>query len=472
MKRGAIRLKMMIKKTPQTLDEAIYEKYIKPTQRVRKPCVGSEFELPIVNLSGKAVDFDAVHRLTNEFVDYFSFDLASRDEEGQIYAAQSLQNGDTLSYDCSYNTLELSFAAESDIHVIDSRFRQYYTFIQEILSEYGHTLTGMGVNPHYAVNRSEPIHSGRYRMLLHHLKSYEKYGDAIPFHNNPNFGLFSCAAQVQLDVEEQELPEVFNTFNKLEPLKSILFANSLWGKNNELLCGRDRFWKNSLHGLNRHNVDMYNVTFDSSEDVTSYIKSMSLYCVERDGKYINFRPTRLEDYFSADSIEGEYFSQDGYHLIRFAPEMEDLHYLRSFKFEDLTYRGTVEFRSVCAQPVRDLMTVAAFHTGLMERLPQLTDRLNVDTTLYHKGYNASELRELLNRREFPSFLNKEEVSGLLTDVLDIAAEGLRERNLGEESYLSPLYERAQTLLSPARRMAEGLENGISLDAFIRDYAQL
>ncbi len=460
------------KKTNETLDEAIYEKYIKPTQRVCKPCVGSEFELPIVNLSGQAVDFDAVHRLTDEFVRHFSFDLASRDEEGQIYAAQSMLNGDTLSYDCSYNTLELSFAAESDIHRIDSRFRQYYTFLQEHLAECGHTLTGMGVNPHYAVNRSEPIHSGRYRMLLHHLQSYGKYGDAIPFHHNPNFGLFSCAAQVQLDVEEQEIPEVFNTFNKLEPLKSILFANSLWGKDHELLCGRDRFWKNSLHGLNRHNVDMYNVTFSSSADVLSYIKSMSIYCVERDGKYINFTPTHLEDYFSAGSIEGEYFSQDGYRSIRFAPDIEDLHYLRSFKFEDLTYRGTVEFRSVCTQPVRDLMTVAAFHTGLKERLPALTDRLNADTSLYHKGYNASELRELLNRRAFPSFLDRKEISGLLTDVLDIAAEGLRGRNLGEESYLSPLYERAKTLVSPARRMAEGLENGISLDAFIKDYAAL
>ena len=51
------------KKTNGTLDEAIYQKYIQPTQRVRKPCVGSEFELPIVNLSGQAVDFDAVHKL-------------------------------------------------------------------------------------------------------------------------------------------------------------------------------------------------------------------------------------------------------------------------------------------------------------------------------------------------------------------------------------------------------------------------
>ena len=458
--------------TSEKLDEAIYEKYIRPTQRKRKPCVGTEFELPIVNLSGKAVDFEVVHAVTDEFVRHFSFDRLSRDEDGCIYAAQSSQNDDILSYDCSYNTLELSFGAKDDIHEVDRLFRRYYTFLQSRFAGYGHTLTGMGVNPHYAVNRGEPIHNGRYRMLLHHLKSYEKYGDAIPFHDNPDFGLFSCAAQVQLDVEESTLPEVFNTFTKLEPLKSVLFANSLWGSHHELLCGRDRFWKNSLHGLNRHNVDMYDVSFSSSDDILSYIKSMSIYCVERGEKYINFHPTLLNDYFSADSVEGEYFAEGGYRPIRFEPSIEDLKYLRSFKFEDLTYRGTVEFRSVCTQPVRDLMSVAAFHTGLMENLPALSERLEADTALYHKGYNPTELRQLLNRRAFPSFLKKSEVSSLLTDVLDLSAQGLKGRNLGEESYLSPLYERAETLISPARKMAEGLDNGIPLASFIKDYAEL
>ncbi len=460
------------RETLEQLDAAIYRKYWKPTQRQRKPYVGVEFELPIVNLANGPVDFSVVHALTDAFIGKFAFDLLHRDDEGHIYAAQSSRNDDTLSYDCSYNTLELSFGAEEDLHVIHTRFKQYYSFVQAFLADFGHTLTGMGVNPHYAINRNEPIPNGRYRMLYHHLSSYRKYGDAIPFHSNPNFGLFSCAAQVQLDVEEAMVPEVFNTFTKLEPLKSILFSNSLWGKDHEILCGRDGFWKNSLHGLNRHNVDMYSVAFTSPDDVTSYIKSMSLYCVERDGKYINFAPTRLEDYFSADSVTGEYYADGGYHDIAFAPQIDDLNYLRSFKFEDLTYRGTVEFRSVCTQPVRDIMSVSAFHAGLMEQLPQLTERLNADRSLYHKGYNASELREMLNRRAFPTFLNKGEVSALITDVLDIAADGLRSRGHKEEGYLAPLYERARTLTSPARQLAEGLDNGASLDDFIRDFAQL
>ena len=454
------------------LDEALYEKYIRPTQRPRSSLVGVEFELPVVNLNGHAVSFRTVHEMTEEFLRRFPFDTLHRDDEGEIYAAVRSGNGDTLSYDCSYNTLELSFGTEGDMHTIEDRFRAYYTVIQSMLQQSGHSLTGMGINPHYRVNRNEPVPNGRYRMLLHHLKSYRRYGHSIPFHHHPNFGLFSCASQVQLDVDEKTLPEVLNTFTKLEPLKSLLFANSPWGRRNEVLCGRDYFWKNSLHGLNRHNVDMYSVDFSSSDEIISYIKSMSIYCVEREGQYINFRPTLLEDYFSAGSVEGEFYAEGGYRSIRFEPSIEDLKYLRSFKFEDLTYRGTVEFRSVCTQPVRDVMASAAFHAGLMEKLPALSDLLDGDRALYHRGYNASELRCLLNRREFPHFLRKSEITALAFNVLDIASDGLRARGLHEEGYLAPLYQRAETLTSPALRMAEELENGRPLGELIADYAAL
>ena len=102
--------------------------------------------------------------------------------------------------------------------------------------------------------------------------------------------------------------ETLNTFTKLEPFKALIFANSPW-KENEELCGRDYFWRNSLHGLNRHNVDMYGLEFESVDEIICYIRSMSLYCVERNGKYVNFRPIPLKEYFSSESIEGEYFEE-------------------------------------------------------------------------------------------------------------------------------------------------------------------
>ena len=453
----------------RSLDEAIYETYIRPIQRPRQLYAGVEFELPIVNLEHKPVNFMVIHALTDAFIAKFAFDESNRDEEGHIYSAVKRLNGDGLSYDCSFNTLEFSFGVEKDLNVIYKRFAEYYTFVQEFLSEFHHTLTGMGVNPYHQVNNNVPIANGRYRMLLHHLESYEKYQDAMMFHNTPNFGLFSAASQVQLDTQEDTVLDTLNVFAKLEPLKALLFANSIYG---DLLCSRDHFWKHSLHGLNPHNVDTYETKLHSIEELTAYIRSMSIYCTERDGKYINFAPTPLDQYFAMERVTGEYFDGQQYQTITFVPSLDDLAYLRSYKFEDLTYRGTIEFRSVCEQPVSEIMTPSAFHAGLVEMVPELTALLDADKSVYQQGYSPAELRELFNRRDLPAFLDREAASDLIVKVLDLAKEGLKRRGMGEEHFLEPLYHRAKYLLSPARQMADGLDAGVPLEQYIKDYAKL
>ncbi|MBR1741013.1 MAG: glutamylcysteine synthetase, partial [Lachnospiraceae bacterium] len=370
--------------TDDTLNEAIYERYIKPTKRKRTKSVGLEFEFPIVNITGKPVDFSVIHQLTDEFIKEHAITDVHYDDDGYVYWAGNAENGDSLSFDCSYNTLEFSFGIESDIGILKERFSKYYNDMQRALKKRDHLLTGMGINPGYKVNRNVPVVSERYRMLFHHLCSYENYGNEILFHNHPNFGLFSCASQVQMDVEEENLVEVLNTFTKLEPLKALLFANSIWTEDaNEFLCSRDYFWRNSLHGLNRHNVDMYGLQFESIEEIILYIRSMSLYCVQREGRYINFSPVPLADYFSSEKVEGEIFENGAYKKIEIHPEISDLEHLRSFKFDDLTLRGTVEFRSVCEQPVKEIMASGACHAGLMENLHALTYCLQNDLVIYH-----------------------------------------------------------------------------------------
>ncbi len=464
------------------LDAAIYEKYIRPTQRTRKKYVGVEVEMPLVHLipDGEGareiapVDFDLIHEMTSAFIAKFGFTSVHRDDEGHIFSAQDPVTGDDLSYDCSYNTLELSFGLITDIHELERRFELYVGWIQAYLKPHQHLLTGMGVNPGHAVNHDQPVPNGRYRMLFHHLKSYKKYegeGEHF-FHDEPSFGLFSCASQVQLDVEEEMLPEVLHTFSKLEPIKAILFSNSLWGETHKILCARDWFWKYSLHGLNPHNVDMYEVALHDTEELIEYIKTMSMFCVERGEKYINFAPIPLLRYMDQESIEGEYFDGTQYRTIRFKPVLQDLKWLRSYKFVDLTFRGTLEFRSMCCQPLSETLTPAAFHAGLMEMVPELEVLLDEDRVLYHHGYNPSELRAMFVTRHYPEWADKEQLTALILRILDLAKEGLRRRGFGEESYLAPLYDRARTLMNPAMAMADGLDAGKPVAEFVTEYAKL
>ena len=453
------------------LDEAIYQKYIAPTRRERTRIVGVELEYPIVNLQNEPVDFSVVHQLTNRFTDTFRLTERHYDDEGNVYSAVSPETGDCLSYDCSYNTLELSFGKEEDIGVLDSRFRSYYAFIQDVLSRHGHMITGLGVNPHYRVNRNTPVPNGRYRMLLHHLSSYERYGEALPFHRHPEFGLLACASQVQLDVQEQDLIETLHSFSRLQPFNALLFANSPFAEGGWLLA-RDHFWRDSMHGYNRRNVDFYPERVRSVDELIAYIADMSIYCVERGEKYINFTPIPLKEYFARDTLTGEYYENGSYRSIAFHPEPGDLQWLRSYKLVDLTYRGTIEHRSVCEQPVSQVFAPAAFHAGLTENLHELSAFLEQDRSLYGHGMDAFALRDALCHAALPAFADRAQVSSALLTLVELAEDGLRQRGFGEEHFLAPLRERAQRLQSPAAELVEGLQQGAPLARYIEKYAEL
>lgn len=264
----------------------------------------------------------------------------------------------------------MSFGKEENLFEIQKRFDVYYRYLQEIFRLYNYTLMGMGINPYRVYNKNEPIPNGRYRMLYHHLSSYPMYGNLpMYFHSYPKFGMFSSASQVQLYANYNDLPRLINVFSELEPIKAVLFSNSvLTGDHEEYICCRDIFWENSTHGINPHNIGMYNQKFENVEEIVNYISTTSIYCVERVGEYINFSPILFSDYLKLEGIVVEYYENGRYRKILVQPSVYDIEYLRTFKFEDITYRGTIEFRSVCCQPISDSMVVAAFHLGIKNNL--------------------------------------------------------------------------------------------------------
>ena len=452
--------------------QLLFDRFIKPTINNQNNYIGVEIEMPIINLDKKPVNFEIVHNITEKFIEHFDFLPVGIDEDGNIYSAKSSQNSDILSYDCSYNNLELSFGKEENLFEIQKRFDVYYRYLQEIFRLYNYTLTGMGVNPYRVYNKNEPIPNGRYRMLYHHLSSYPMYGNLpMYFHSYPKFGMFSSASQVQLDANYNDLPRLINVFSELEPIKAVLFSNSvLTGDHEEYICCRDIFWENSTHGINPHNIGMYNQKFENVEEIVNYISTTSIYCVERDGKYINFSPILFSDYLKLEGIVGEYYENGRYRKILVQPSVYDIEYLRTFKFEDITYRGTIEFRSVCCQPISDSMVVAAFHLGIKNNLDKAEQILQNDTVLLGNGYITTELRKLLIKTEMPSFIDIDGLYRLARDVVDAASDGLKSRGKGEEILLAPLYERIDKRTNPARTMLNLMNKGTPVEKIIEMYS--
>lgn len=453
--------------------EALYKRYIAPTNKKRERYIGVEIEMPIVNLNGEAVDFTVVHKLTYSFITKFNMEIIGIDDENHIYSIQSRENGDNMSYDCSYNNLELSMGKEKNINVLFARFKAYYNYITFFLKPFNYTLTGMGVNPYRKINKCVPILNERYRMLFHHLSLYKNYTHPDFFHNYPDFGTFSSASQVQIDVEYDNIVDTINVFSKLEPIKALLFSNAVMPEDEKgMLCVRDMFWENSMHGINPKNVGAFDREFKSIEDVFDYIKQTSIYCTMRDGRYINFPLTPVLDYLKSEQITGEFWNGTGYEITVFQPQLEDIKYLRTFKFVDLTYRGTIEFRSCCCQPISESMTVAAFHIGLFETLEELKILLDNDKVLFGHGLTVSDLRKAFCRGEFPDYINKDELQALVLSVLELAKKGIEKRGYDEAHFLDPLFERAKQKTNPALKYLKALENGINKNELIKRYAQI
>jgi len=457
----------------EEIKKLMYRRFIEPTKLKRDVFAGIEIELPIINLNKRAVDFKLVHELTVKFKNYFNFKIKARDENGNIFALEDPVTNDVYSFDCSYNNLEISFGKEKNLYYVKERFEEYYKFIQDVLNKENHTLTGFGVNPYRKYNKPLPIPNGRYRMLYHHLCSYRWYGDEISFHDMPEFGMFTSAAQTHIDVNFDDLIPTIRTFSKLEPIKAILFSNSvLNGENMELACSRDMLWENSMHGYNKKNIGIYDTLPQSIEELLEYILSTSIYCTEQDGKYINFPPIIVTEFFKREKINGEYYEGEKYHEITFKPKKEDFNYFRPFNFVDLTFRGTLEFRSVCCQPVNEAMTVHAFHLGLINQIDKINQILNEDTILFNKLYSLTELRKIFVKSYLPEFVEKSELKKLLIKILDLASESLKERGKKEEELLKPLYGRAKSLKNPAQRLIKHLNSGGRIEELIYEYGKL
>ncbi len=451
----------------------ILNKYIEPTKAKRNKVVGVEIEMPIVNLDGNAVDEAVCQSMVKEFIDKFNFETVGIDDEGYIYSLTDEVSGDNLSFDCSYSNLELSMGKGNDLFELKERFQNYYTFINDYFAQYNYTLTGMGVNPNYNVNHNNPIQSERYRMLFHFLHSYKNYNDyELKFSDRADFGTFTSASQVQIDVDYEDLIDTINVFGRLEPYKSLLFANSYMEEYRDCTMVRNMLWEHSMHGVNKHNIGFFEEQLSSVEDLVTYISTTSIYCVMRDGKYINFAPIPIRDYFNKEKIIGEWNVNGNYEKVEFVPEEADIEYLRTFKFEDLTFRGTIEFRSTCCQPIGDSMTVAAFHLGLINNLPKIKKLLNEDKVIYSSGYTTEELQKMFSKRNLPEFVDKNALRDMLISILNISKEGLSERGMQEEILLKPLYERARKLTNPAKEMIAGIENGQSIWDYVQMYASL
>ena len=424
-----------------TAKELLKQRYYLPIKEQPGLFVGIELEYPVVNLSGNATDVSLTKQLLIYLIENFDFKADKFDSDNNPIQLIEQASGDMILFEVSYNTIEFAFAKASRIAEVEERLDTYLSMIQPYLRNHNHELQGWGVNPNWAKNDNSPVKSPRYEMLMDFLELSKAKNNPF-FHNYPEYGSFICGSQVQLDVSKISYLRVLNAFNQIEGPKAVLFANSeFWGSDWDLAISRDVFWENSMHGVFEENAGIFPRVFKNEDDYFSYLSETAIFTAKRAEETYYFEPIRAKDYLNKSAIQA--WSIHGKE-VSIKPSEDDFKTHRSYQFQDLTTRGTIEFRSVCTQPFSATFAPAAFHLGLLVNLERLENILKDSPFFEAFDFDYPRIRRLFSKKDI-SDTDLKLIFPLTEALLVCAEDGLKSRGFGEEIYLAPLKEKLKAL---------------------------
>ena len=415
--------------TKQQAIKLLKEKYLSNMKEDSELFVGVELEFPIVETNGNKTNIEVTKNLFRTLANLSDFEVEKKDDDQNPIQLVHCSSKDRILFELSYNTIEFAFERAHSINEVAKRFEAYLEIIQPILQENNHEIQGHGIHPLWKENDNSPVKIERYKMLMAFLAMN---GTGMKTHSYPSYGAFICGNQVQLDVRRDNYLRIINAFNKIEAAKAYLFSNSefsaeVW----DTKIARDIFWEESLHGYYKENVGIYPKEYQSEEEFFNNLARTAIFTATREGKSYYFKPIRVEDYLDQKEITA--YTADGNEKI-INPVKEDLKQHRSYQFQDLTARGTVEFRSVCTQPLETTFAPIAFELGLFVELEKLESYLEDSSFFKNEEQDYRKLRKkyskkILNKKE------KEAIQSFSKDLLDIAKAGLMKRGYKEEKFL-------------------------------------
>ncbi|KXU14116.1 hypothetical protein SORDD17_01524 [Streptococcus oralis] len=417
--------------------ELLKKRYLKNIKENPDLFIGIELEFPIVNLEGKATNGEVVKALFRYLPSVLGFTIEKVDDFGNPIQLLDPVSQDTILFEVAYTTIEFAFGKAESIREVEERFNFYMATIQTKLGEANHAIVGCGIHPNWDKNENCPVAYPRYRMLMDYLNLSRNITNKSDLHHFPEYGAFICGSQVQLDVSKSNYLRVINAFTQIEAAKAYLFANSEFsGEDWDTKISRDIFWEESMHGIYSENVGVNARLFDDEEDFFDYLDHSAIFTAERDEQTYYFYPIQARDYLARPEIQAFALNGDG---VIIYPQEKDFETHRSYQYQDLTTRGTVEFRSVCTQPLDRTFASAAFHLGLLVHLDKLEAYLRTAPFFTTAGRDYKLLRRQFSKKK----LTDQEETAIIEfskDLLLLADEGLKMRNKQETTYLRPLKE--------------------------------
>ena len=429
----------------------IEDRFIAPLLNKKTGNVGVELEFPMLNMNKEPVDEKVATGLLKHFLKN-GFEVLEKTVDGRP-AFIGNAPGDAISFDNSYNNIEFAMNYGDDLCVIADRFYKYFKDAQKHLSRHNYFITGMGINPYKDYIKQSHVNYSTYNMVDSFLHKYS----GGRFHKYPDFPAYLSSVQTHLDIHPNDMPRAMTLLAKLDFVRALLFSNSPAFDDTDTICFRDYLWEKSGFGQSAKNTGKVDEEFKTLDDIADSFLDRIIFNVIRDGEYKIFEPVTLR----------EYFENEKYGAIE-----EDIKTFLSFRTVEITARGTLEVRSDCTQPLYSAFAPPAFSLGIVHNLDRAEEVIK--SFLKKTGIKSknSTLRDKVIYNKEIKGIGFSELSMMLLEIVDVAADGLRKRGLMEQKFLAPLYERADILTCPAKKTAIRLSGGESLESVIYDYGKI
>lgn len=445
-------------------EEMVRRRFLTPFEQKTEPYqVGVEVELPLVNRRKGPVEPEFAKELVECLRRQFDFHITAITAEGYPAEAKN-PAGDTFSFETSLNTMEFAMAKNRGLWPVKRRLDSYLEALQPLCRRRDYLICGMGINPYAQYADAKALNTPILQAKAAFLREFTTH------HNGEIFHAFSASTQTHLDVSLAALPDRLNLFGTLSFADALLFSNSLpfrpdaktgWlatlpqclraelDKPN--LCFRDVLWRL----CEAPNTEAPERAFSSLDDVVRHLLSLKLFIVSDGGEgYRPIRPVECAAYFSHESTAG----------MDDVRAENDFRCFRPLEPVSVSRYGTIEIRQTCTQPIAELFVPPAFYVGISEnsaRANALVSDFRNENQI--TGSNA-ELRRMAASGE--EIVSRQRMESFLKELVAAAEEGLKKRDMGEESLLGRLLRQEGGVECPAERQIRLRREGYSQEEIL------
>ncbi|RAI60630.1 glutamate--cysteine ligase [Roseicella frigidaeris] len=342
--------------------------------------------------------------------------------------------------------LELSGAVLPDLHATWRELREHLREVHEVAGPLGLGFASLGFHPLHSREQMPWMPKGRYAIMRRYMPKVGSLG--------LDMMLRTCTVQANLDYGgEADMAEKLRVSLALQPVATALFANSPFteGRPNGFRSMRAQVWTDTDNARTGIPAVVFEPGF-GFERFAEWLLDVPMYFVMRDGKWLDAAGRSFRDFLDGrlDILPGERAT-----IGDFADHV-------TTAFTDVRLKRFLEMRGSDAGSPAMLVAQPALWVGLLyDAAAQKAAAALV------RDWTVEEIRALratVPRQALAAEIRGRRVQAVARDVLAIARDGLRARGLGEEVYLAPLEEIAESGLTQADRLLQLYERAWDGDA--------